>query len=73
MELVNAGQRPEGDRHLKEDGSRWKERVEAHLPCLRNTSKIVWPELGELTRPLNEIIYSKCVVCPWHIIKAPEL
>lgn len=64
MELVNAGQRPEGDGHLEEKDSRWKERVEAHLACLRNSSKIVWPELGELTHPLNEIIYTKCVAVP---------
>lgn len=48
-------------RYLEEESSRWKERVETHLACLRSSSRIVWPELGEETRPLNGIIYTKLV------------
>lgn len=51
-------------RYLEEESSRWKERVETHLTLLRRSSGIVWPELGEETRPLNEIIYAKLVAVP---------
>lgn len=51
-------------RYLEEESSRWKERVETDLTCLRSSSRIVWPELGEETCPLNEIIYTKLVAVP---------
>lgn len=51
-------------RYLEEESSRWKERVETHLTRLRRSSGIVWPELGEETRPLHEIIYARLVAVP---------
>lgn len=51
-------------RYLEEESSRWRERVETHLACLRSSSRIVWPELGEETCPLNGIIYTKRVAVP---------